>query len=263
VDGTPSSGSLDSVVATRNIATPTAKVVDSSTSSTAGNSADASLATPVSATFATNYSGRNSSSLVAPSSTLIRPSATISSKQTTSLNVANSTSRDSVTPSGQMYKSSSRMALDFKHHPGVDSAKPPSAASAAQISRSRLDHPSRLVRPRSAHLSAYPTPTATNPMDAATSTKTAFTLPDLPTNSARPFKKTTVTPPTSSIHHEKATGRSLRKSRSVGGDFEVVSKAELDDDDEFDVLDIEGPSATNGALKYLSGAFRTGWEDDE
>jgi hypothetical protein len=251
VDGTPSSGSLDSVVATRNIATPTAKVVDSSTS------ADASLATPVSATFATNYSGRNSSSLVAPSSTLIRPSATISSKQTTSLNVANSTSRDSVTPSGQMYKSSSRMALDFKHHPGVDSAKPPSAASAAQISRSRLDHPSRLVRPRSAHLSAYPTPTATNPMDAATSTKTAFTLPDLPT------KKTTVTPPTSSIHHEKATGRSLRKSRSVGGDFEVVSKAELDDDDEFDVLDIEGPSATNGALKYLSGAFRTGWEDDE
>ena len=255
MDGTPSSGSLDSVVAPRDVATPTATVVDFSTSSTAGNSTAASLTTPVSADSAAYHSGRHSSSLVAPSSTLIRQSATISSKQTALSTVANPTSRDSVTPSGQIYKPSSRMAVGLDRRPDVSS----SSTSAT------------LIRPRSAHLSAYPTSNTTGPVGAVARINTASTSPDLPTTSFRPVKKTlavpgssstSFTPPASSIYHQKATGRYLRQPRGVGGEFEVVSKVELDDE-EFDVLDNGGPSAANGTLKYLSGAFRTDWEDDE
>jgi hypothetical protein len=128
-----------------------------------------------------------------------------------------------------------------------------------------------LIRPRSAHLSAYPTSNTTGPVGAVARTNTASTSPYLPTTSFRPVKKTlavpgssstTITPPASSSHHEKATSRYLRQPHGVGGEFEVVSKAELDDE-EFDVLDNGGPSAANGTLKYLSGAFRTDWEDDE
>ena len=128
-----------------------------------------------------------------------------------------------------------------------------------------------LIRPRSAHLSAYPTSNTTGPVGAVARINTASTSPDLPTTSFRPVKKTlavpgssstSFTPPASSIYHQKATGRYLRQPRGVGGEFEVVSKVELDDE-EFDVLDNGGPSAANGTLKYLSGAFRTDWEDDE
>jgi len=48
-----------------------------------------------------------------------------------------------------------------------------------------------------------------------------------------------------------------------------VTKAELDDD-EFDVQDNEGPSASNGAVRYPSAimddvdsTFHKGWEEDE
>jgi hypothetical protein len=42
----------------------------------------------------------------------------------------------------------------------------------------------------------------------------------------------------------------------------VVSKTELDDD-EFDVVDREGPSAANGVVHDLDSALGDGWEDDE
>jgi hypothetical protein len=59
---------------------------------------------------------------------------------------------------------------------------------------------------------------------------------------------TTVAPPVSSAHHEKATGKPLRRSSAMLEDYEIVSdEAELDD--EFDFLDSEGPSAANGKKK--------------
>jgi hypothetical protein len=50
----------------------------------------------------------------------------------------------------------------------------------------------------------------------------------------------------------------------VGGDFEMVSKPEIDDD-EFDVVDDEGPSATNGTGDPNAAVdnIDAGWEDDE
>ena len=75
----------------------------------------------------------------------------------------------------------------------------------------------------------------------------------------------TATPSTSSVYREKFASKSLRKSSGVGGDFEVVSKTELDDD-KFDIVDSEGPSATNGAANAsyaVAEGLDVGWEDDE
>jgi hypothetical protein len=76
---------------------------------------------------------------------------------------------------------------------------------------------------------------------------------------------TTATPSTSSAYREKSASKSLRMSSGVGGDFEVVSKTELDDD-KFDVIDCQGPSATNGATETfyaVAEGLSVGWEDDE
>jgi hypothetical protein len=71
----------------------------------------------------------------------------------------------------------------------------------------------------------------------------------------------------SSVCREKSASKSLRTSCGVGGDFKVVSKTELDDDDEFDVVDNEGPSAANGTTKtsyvVAEEGLDVGWEDDE
>lgn len=99
--------------------------------------------------------------------------------------------------------------------------------------------------------------TTTSSTGAVEETKTASAFQGSPANAAQPIKKaiavsdlpvTTVTPPVSSVHREKATGKYFRTSNGVVEDFEFVSEAELDDDD-FDFLDNEGPSAANGKMK--------------
>jgi hypothetical protein len=105
-----------------------------------------------------------------------------------------------------------------------------------------------LIRPFSPRPSAPALSITTRSVDAVVNAKTAPASQSQPTNSVRAAKKTPTV--SCSIH----TLKSLRKSGGVVGDFEVVNTAELDD--EFDVVDSEGPSAANGALS-------TGWEDDE
>jgi hypothetical protein len=123
------------------------------------------------------------------------------------------------------------MALGLDRHSGAPSAsisdniglaKLPSTASATQLSRPQLGHPSG-IRPRSAHLSAYPKSTIAHTVNAVVNIKTAPTTPDLPTNFVRPAKKTPTVPVSSSTAATHL--RKSRHSRGVGGDFEVVTKA--------------------------------------
>lgn len=46
--------------------------------------------------------------------------------------------------------------------------------------------------------------------------------------------------------------------RSIGGEFELVSETELDE--EFDVVDGESPSAANGATKSGADAAANGFD---
>lgn len=91
-------------------------------------------------------------------------------------------------------------------------------------------------------------------MDEVPATKAASASRGLPANFARPAHKTY----TDSGLLKKSIGDSLRGD--VGGDFEEVSKAELDE--ESDVLDNVGPSAANGVIKEDS-SLSAGWEDYE
>lgn len=83
-----------------------------------------------------------------------------------------------------------------------------------------------------------------------------------PVSNAPLIKKTSVgtsVPVSPPVHQKKTTGTSSgsRKTDPTDDDFELVEydeQAELDE--EFDVMDDQGPSAANGALY-------TGWEDNE
>lgn len=124
---------------------------------------------------------------------------------------------------------------------------------------------------------AAPIPaTASSHWDSTAYIKTVRASQDPHSNAVHPINKTaTIQPPTSvtlqgsPVHLEKTTSKSHYKSGGVGGNFELVTKAELDDD-EFDVQDNEGPSASNGAVRYPSAimddvdsTFHKGWEEDE
>lgn len=100
----------------------------------------------------------------------------------------------------------------------------------------------------------------------------ASTSQGLPSNLVRPAKKISTVPvlsrttatPSTSARQQTTISKSLRKPGGVGGDFEMVSKPEIDDD-EFDVVDDEGPSATNGTgdANAAVDIIDAGWEDDE
>jgi hypothetical protein len=70
----------------------------------------------------------------------------------------------------------------------------------------------------------------------------------------------TATSSVSPTYHQKAAGKPLRKAAGVCGYFELVSETELEE--EFDLLDNEGPSADNGTIKEDS-SLSVGWEDVE
>ena len=74
----------------------------------------------------------------------------------------------------------------------------------------------------------------------------------------------TLRPKSHSVEYSKAVGNTIRKPSGIKEEFELVSKAELDDeefdvvddeefsivdDEDFDVVDNEGPSTANGAIK--------------
>jgi hypothetical protein len=75
-----------------------------------------------------------------------------------------------------------------------------------------------------------------------------------------------VSPPVTSIHQQKTIGTGTRspKTEAVGDDFEVVEHGDFDEEF-FDILSSEGPSALNGTsrpdqddiMDDLEGAFRS------
>jgi hypothetical protein len=245
VDGSPSSESLLPAVTTPAGVSP-------STSSTFPTSGVASSTAAVSASSIEEPEGRLPSRLI--------------SEQASSPTVR-SVRSESINSDGEIHDLSSRLPPGFVLHP-IDPPtfipsvtaglpKPPTGFS-DQLSRSQLNNASGFVRSSSSNLSA-PAPstdTASSPQGLQPVNK-AFTDPGL----------TAVTPSMSSVCREKSASKSLRTSCGVGGDFKVVSKTELDDDDEFDVVDNEGPSAANGTTKtsyvVAEEGLDVGWEDDE
>jgi hypothetical protein len=127
--------------------------------------------------------------------------------------------------------------------------------SPTAIAPFRSPRPRPQPRPHALRPTAPNSLTTTSLPDVVPTTKAASASHGFPKNVARPAHKAYSD---SSLLHGKSTSESLRGG--VGGDFEEVSKAELDD--EFDVLDNEGPSAANGAIKE-DGSLSAGWEDDE
>lgn len=110
--------------------------------------------------------------------------------------------------------------------------------------------------------------TSTNVTSSDTTvTKRTYSIEQLKTlgktDTGPPHSHTTLSPGSCSIGCLKAFGNASKLSGIEDG-FEVVSMAELDDE-EFDVVNGEGPSATNGAKKdigmdEIASAFRSVWE---
>ena len=137
------------------------------------------------------------------------------------------------------------------HHAGVPSSSTSvTSGSAKPLSTTSTDHHSSgLICPRPSHISTPTPPTTSRLVDP--DTKAAIAAHDLPTRSTQtatktstvPGPRTTVTLPTPA-RAEKTLVKPLHKSVRIGGEFEIVSEAELDE--EFDVVDSEVPSAANG-----------------
>ena len=137
------------------------------------------------------------------------------------------------------------------HHAGVPSSSTSvTSGSAKPLSTISTDHHSSgLIRPRPSHISTPTPPTTSRLVDP--DTKAAIAAHDLPTRSTQtatktstvPGPRTTVTLPTPA-RAEKTLVKPLHKFGRIGGEFEIVSEAELDD--EFNMVDSEGPSASNG-----------------
>jgi hypothetical protein len=205
MDGTPSSSeSLDSAASPYAITAPSTTQVVDSSSLTLANPA-VSVVSTSSTPMAANPSIRPSSSLAVPKG--------------------------------------------IHHHAGVPSSSTSiTSGSAKPLSTTSTDHHSSgLICPRPSHISTPPTTSRLVDPD----TKAAIAAHDLPTRSTQtatktstvPSPRTTVTTPTPA-RAEKTLVKPLHKFGRIGGEFEIVSEAELDDD--FDVVDSEGPSAANG-----------------
>jgi hypothetical protein len=136
----------------------------------------------------------------------------------------------------------------------TDAQQAEATPSTAQVLNTPSTANSEIPRPRALRHTAPNSLTTSILVDAVPATKAASASRGLPANFARPAHKTYI----DSGLLKKSTGKSLRGD--VGGDFEEVSKAELDE--EFDVLDNEGPSAADGAIKG-DYSLSAGWEDDE
>jgi hypothetical protein len=242
MDGTPSTKGLNSTTTPSNTL-----AAGSSVPSVATNSAVPSSPSLLPANAVENPANRLPAGLIRSSnSTLSEPVS----------------STAAVTSNGKLYETS-----DLASRTGALPSSPSATAGSSNTSPTVL---SGIPRPTA------PTPSTTiSPVDAIPTTKAASVSLGLPSNVVTPANKTyigpdllraPVTASTSSLHRGKSTGKSLRGG--IGEDLEVVSKTELDD--EFDVLDNEGPSAGNGATKYCTailsdrdGALTAGWDEDE
>jgi hypothetical protein len=247
MDGTPSSDST--IMAPRTIAASTTPQVTSP--STATTPAGTSFNTSVSANLGVRPADRSSSSPIRPST--LTPKEQIHSS--------------AITSDGDTYKSS----LGVLRRPVASSTSiSPAATKACNTSTTPSVNRQRLAFDLSSlHTtlsSATITPSTTSPFGMASTSQ------GLPSNFVRPAKKTSTVPvlsrttatPSTLARQQITISKSLRKPGGVGGDFEMVSKPEIDDD-EFDVVDDEGPSATNGTGDPNAAVdnIDAGWEDDE
>jgi hypothetical protein len=150
--------------------------------------------------------------------------------------------------------------------PSVPSTTTVSGSTSLPVSQRQAEKSSTL--PRQFQPDSHPRTTSTVATDVeAITTKTIRSLQEsLPVSQAPLVKTPTIgssIPVSSSAHQGNTTGTGSlsRKTDPTHDDFELIEH-----DDEFVVLDNEGPSAANGIKDpnvLVDGAFSTGWEDDE
>jgi hypothetical protein len=202
------------------------------------------------------------------------PSQTVSSSAATE--IASTVSKDFVASDAKLYKpssftdqiralkSSSSYGNPYKpsdltgrtsNLPSSSSSVAASSAAPRSISSTiqSLHTPSSaltgLSRPRVPRSTATTALTTISLVDVVPTTNAAPASRGLPANFARPGHTPYID-----------SGLLWFIRGGIGGDFEVVTKAELDD--EFDVVENEGSSATNGGVTE-DDSLSAGWEDDE